>query len=267
MSNHQLKVNASLTDFPLLMPNDLVFRELKETGVDGLEVVLGIKTYFHFNHLISLSQKYELPIISLHQPVWGGLGLYFDKKFINYIPATLKRSITFHPLPRTSFYSKRAKRYFQKLAKLKNIHNFEVLLENLPQNYTNNFGFMNFLFSPSPDSQNFSKLSQIAEEFDFKLTYDTSHAHLAQPHRENDFKKILAKIANIHLSSFKGKKSHLPLDMGIFDTKGFLAYLRGEKYQGLITLEIYYPQLISLRKIDFESIKRSVKIVKEAWQK
>lgn len=266
MSNYQLKVNVSLTDFPLFIPRDLIFKELKEAGADGIEVVLGIKTYYHFNHLLSLSRKYNLPLFSLHQPIWSGLGLYFDRKFIKYVPKTLGKSITFHPLPRDPFYSKRLRDYFHSLAKIKNDYNFEILLENLPQNYTNNFGFMNRFFSSSPDSQDFLKLLQVAKEFDFKLTFDTSHAALVQPHRESYFEKIFSRIGNIHLSSFKEKKTHLPLDMGIFDTKGFLSYLRRKNYQGLVTLEIYYPQLVSLKTIDFKAIRKSIKIVKEIWQ-
>jgi len=80
-----MKINASLTDFPVYISLETFFKEFKKTGVDGLEVVGGYKNRWSFKRLFHLAEKYNLPITSFHQPIWSGVGAYFDENFFKNI--------------------------------------------------------------------------------------------------------------------------------------------------------------------------------------
>lgn len=93
------------------------------------------------------------------------------------------------------------------------------------------------------------------------MTLDTSHVFVTDPQNQEWFDEVYPLIKNVHLSSFKDNRDHLPLDMGNFDTIGFITELKKRQYKGLITLEICYPKKISLRDFDFEAIKRSIDLI------
>src|SRR5882724_3184958 len=114
-----LRISTSITDFaPLFFDLEYLFRGLCETGVDGVELVIGIKSRFRSSKLRELSRKYHLPITSIHQPAWGGLGLYFDEDFIDFAKAVGTNKIVFHPLPKVSLTDKRMRSYFRRLAQI-----------------------------------------------------------------------------------------------------------------------------------------------------
>src|SRR5258706_231998 len=57
-----MKVSASITDFPLHTSIETFFRELKNCGADGVELVLGAKSVWSFEKIKMLSKKYDLLI-------------------------------------------------------------------------------------------------------------------------------------------------------------------------------------------------------------
>lgn len=258
----KIKINSSISDFASLFNGpDYMFKGLKNAGVDGIELVIGLKSRWSTQHYKALSKRYSLPIVSLHQPIWSGLGWYFDENFIDIAKELNVKSVVFHPLPRIPFNTNRMQNYFRRLSKIQKERGIEILLENLPSKY--NVQLVNLFYPSNFQSGDMNSLLQVAKDFNFKLTLDIDHLHLPYPHKEAWFKRVLPKVANIHLSSFSIKKKHLPLYLGDFHAKEFLNFLEKEHYKGLLTFEIYYPNLINLLNYDFNVIKKSVDLIRK----
>ena len=260
-----MKISASITDFPIFSNVETFFKEFKNAGVDGIEIVLGAKTRPFMKRIIKLVQKYDLPITSVHQPSWSGVGLYFDEEFIKWAKAVGTTSIICHPLTFHSFDSQGMKNYFKRLSHWQEKHDVHILLENMPDDLAYH---KLHIFSKNPMEKHLEELAKAADTYGFLLTYDVSHTEYVKPQNEKIFQDIYSKIGNIHLSSFRGSKHHLPLDMGDLDAKGFLAYLQKRKYNGLITFEVYYPRLLLMvNNYDFSAIYDSVKIFRSLTDK
>jgi hypothetical protein len=63
------KISFSITDLPIISSIKELFALAKKIKVDGIEGVLGYKTYFAFDNLKTLSNQYNIPILSIHQPI------------------------------------------------------------------------------------------------------------------------------------------------------------------------------------------------------
>ncbi|SRR5258706_1973899 len=259
-----MKVSASITDFPLHTSIETFFRELKNCGADGVELVLGAKSVWSFEKIKMLSKKYDLPITSLHQSPWSGLGFFFEREFIKAIAVLEVKNIVFHPLAFASFNSTSMEKYFKKLDRLQSEFGIKVMLENMQ-----NVSVYRKLYNSAPDeSKHIEAVYDIAQKYNFLITFDTTHANFISPQEEIIFQKIYPKIGNIHLSSFGPKMEHLPLDEGVFDAKGFIKYLMQQNYGGLLTLEINYFLLERfVRPYDFMAIKKSIEIIRAVADK
>lgn len=256
-----MKVHASITDFPVFSQLETFFKKFKTAGVDGLELVLGVKSRFDFARIAYLSDKYDLPVASIHQPAWSGIGLYFDESFVEFAKKLGTRRIVFHPLAFQSFTSVSGKLYLEKLARLQEKHDVSVMLENMP----NDLVYAK-LHDGTPEHilHHLETINTIADTYGFLLTYDVSHAELTKPQDEKIFAKLFPKIGNIHASSFIPGKHHLPLGTGMLDTEGFVNFLEKKHYNGLFTLEVYYPKLgLIMNRYDFTAISQSVDVVKK----
>lgn len=253
------KIAASITDFPLQTSVETFFKRFKELNIDSIELVIGFKTLY-LSHMHALSKKYDLPITSLHQSYWSGLGFSSDEYFIREAKHYGITTFTFHPLTFLAFEDERMKRYFQQLQKLQKKYDVTICLENMPKEKV-----YEKLFNPpyaDMDAQ-LKKMYEIAKEYDLALTYDVSHTRFTHPQKHESFKNMFPRIQNIHLSSFHENNEHLPLDTGDFDAASFLTFLNKEKYNGLLTFEINYSlSKRILAPYDFSEIERSVKIVK-----
>lgn len=256
-----MNINVSVGDFsPLLRHPDYLFSGLQQTGVGGIELWLGVKSRWTPNYYASLSKKYQLPIISVHQPLWAMTGKYFDDGFFTTAKQLGVQAITCHPLPGYYLGSSQMNKYFAKLAQLQTQTGIQVLIENMP-----------------PRSR--SKILQLAEQrekiaapitqvythatpYGLGVTLDTDHVRVAKPHQEPWFTTVLPAVRNIHLSSFTSDKQHQPLDTGHLDTAGFLHHLKQSHYNGLITLEVSAPKAITLFQYDFDRIARSVELAR-----
>lgn len=257
---NSFQISASVTDFPLFLKLDTVFAGLKNAGVDGVELVIGIKSRWAEKRLKELSLKYELPIITMHQPIWSAISHFFDMKFVDMAVFLGVKEIVFHPLPFYSPDSKLMKDYFNTLLQIQQSYGIKILLENMPKKYGLKVGKYSI---PVQDNGYYSldRLRETAEKYNFGITYDVSHRMFSKPQDEESFQKLLERLGNVHLSSFDHRE-HLPLYMGKFDSVGFLNYLKEKDYKGHLTFEIFYPHSFYFTKYDFNSIKRSVEIVK-----
>lgn len=60
----KFKVSLSIFDFPIFMSLDELFARLKATGIDGVEVVPGVKTRWNLKNLKKLADKHACFLFS-----------------------------------------------------------------------------------------------------------------------------------------------------------------------------------------------------------
>ena len=256
-----MRITTSITDFaPLLGNLTYLFKGLQHTGVDGVELVLGVKSRWKIQEVQELSQRYKLPILSIHQPIWSGVGLYFDDGFMEYAKDLNVESVVCHPLPNISWENSSMQIYLKRLAKLQKKWGIPVLLENLPTEYNNKF--ISKIFIPHIETGDLKLLHTHAAAHQLNIAFDTDHFRKKYPPDNIAFHRIFPSIKNIHLSSFSKHERHLPLYLGELEVQRFIKFLLNHSYSGLLTLEIYYPKLINFLSYDFNAIKKSVDIVK-----
>lgn len=255
----QFHINVSITDMPVFCSLEYLFSGMKNAGVDGLEIVIGVKSRLALPHLQKLSEKYNLPIISFHQPPWSGLGWYLDEGFIREGKAIGVSQYTFHPLPRFSFADEQMKSYFSWISRMQEKYQISAHLENMQKVIRP--GFLSQLIPLHEQTTDYDAIIRIVKEYGLSMTFDTSHAYVISPQKQTWFAAIYPYIGNIHLSSFNDTTDHLPLHVGKFDNRGFLSELQKRQYKGLLTFEIFYPKL-PLWGYNFAAIKKSVEIVK-----
>lgn len=254
----QFEMSIAIGDFsPLLRGPEYLFRGLAETGASGIELWVGVKSRLTINRYRRLSEKYNLPITSLHQPLWAMTGLYFDEGFFKLAQILGVQHVTCHPLPGIALSNKRMQAYFRRLSSMQERIGIPILIENLPDQYRN--GLLHRFFPPASDSSDVLLLHEAISKFGLRMTLDTDHVHLPRPHKEPWFDVVFPEVGNIHLSSFGGGKRHLPLYLGDLETAMFVERLREKRYSGSITLEIAWPKSITMRDYDFEAIRRSIK--------
>jgi sugar phosphate isomerase/epimerase len=258
----KFKISVSLTDFPLFRSWGYLFRNLKDSGIDGIELVPGVKSRLQLDNIKHTADKYGIPILSVHQPPWSVLGIAFDTSVIVQVRNLGIKHITFHPPFRSAFSDTGMNLFLQRLAYIKKRYQMTVQLENMPKKVR--MPVLKDILKYHSDTKDPVKVYKAVKKYSLYMTFDTSHAISKQPHKEEWFSTIYPAISNIHLSSFTAQKDHLPLHMGDFDTKSFIRSLKRNHYEGLITLEIHYPKMISYRTYDFENIKKSVDIIKNA---
>ena len=260
---HQLQITVSIGDFsPLFRKPEFLFRGLENTGIDGIELWVGMKSRWTTVHYTKLAKQYGLPIVSLHQPLWAMTGLYFDEDFFRLGQKLRVQHITCHPLPGISLTSKRMREYFKRLAAIQERIGIPILIENLPQAYRN--GLLHHFFPPASDTADVLRICAAASEFGLGITLDTDHVYLPDPHSQAWFKEVLPRVGNIHLSSFAKGRRHLPPYLGDLQATEFVDYLHTQKYAQTVTLEIGWPKAITTLDYDFETVRKSVAFLRKA---
>lgn len=260
--NRQIAINVSIGDFsPLLRRPEYVFKGLRATGVTGIELWIGAKSRWTPAYYERLSQKYELPIVSLHQPLWAMTGMYFDAGFFTVAQKFGVQSITCHPLPGQSVHSARMHAYFKRLATIQAQIDIPILVENMPTVYRN--GLLRHFFPLDIQATNVMELHKAASQFGLGITLDTDHAQVPDLHRQDWLSEVLPEIRNVHLSSFSDNRRHLPLYRGDLQVAAFIKYLQNKNYRHQITLEIGSEHQIPLINFNFDDIKKSVEIIRQ----
>ncbi len=260
----RLQVYCSINDFaPLFYDLEYIFSRLKEVGIDGVEMLVGVKSRWSPKKIINLSHKYDLPVASIHQPFWSVLGIFEDIGFVDFAASIGVKNIVFHPLPRISFSSFKMRSYLEKISMLQAERGMCFMLENMPFSY--NIPALKHFFPLSNETADIEKIFDITKAYNLSMALDTDHLRIRRPHLEQWYSKIFPRIRNIHLSSFAEGKKHLPLHLGDFDSHSFVDDLCMRGYSGNITLEISYPRLIQPFSLDFESIRKSVKIIRDSY--
>lgn len=256
-----MNVSVSISDLPLLQNLDYLFSGLKLAGADGLEIVTGVKSRWSWKRLEELTKEFDLPVTSAHQPPWSAINLYFDERYIKHAVNIGIRNFVYHPLPKYSFSDEKMKLYAQRLSELKQRYNVNIMLENMPSTYRRSFASQ--VMPLHPDTIQPEKFVQFLDTYDLNFNLDISHAFLPEPQKTKWFDDLFPRLKNIHLSSFRKDRDHLPLYLGEFKMKEFIKELQKRNYKGLITLEIFYPRMLRVNAYDFDAIKRSIALIKE----
>ena len=254
-----MNVNVSIGDFsPLLRSPEYLFKGLSQTGADGIELWIGMKSRWTPEHYLRLSKKYNLPIVSVHQPLWAMTGLIFDEGFFTVAQRLGVQYVTCHPLPGHNLAEAHMKEYFERLADIQKRTGMHILIENMPQQNRNKL--LNYVAPLKGLAAPVSEVYKYTAPHGLNLTIDTDHIHTPKPQDEPWFDEVFPAIQNIHLSSFDGDNRHLPLDTGMLDTSGFMRCLKEKHYAGLLTLEVCAPKSITMIGYTFDDIRRSVSL-------
>lgn len=256
-----MKISVSVTDSPVLRSLENQFAGIKKIGADGVEITPGVKSRWSFKKVKELADKYGLSITAIHQPLWSIIGIWFDEGFIKEGVKIGVKNFVFHPPSKLLFGDKRMTKFFKKLSELQVKYGVNLLLENMAWAVRPKL-LRKYLPYPleTCDPQ---QVYEAVKGFGLGVTLDTSHAFTPKPHLQAWFSNIFPAIKNIHLSSFAKGRDHLPLDIGDLDTTGLIKELRRRNYQGLITLEIFYPNKVSMKSYDFDAIKRSIELIRK----
>jgi len=188
------------------------------------------------------------------------LGFWLDEGFMKLARDLEVKGVVIHPRAFVSLRGKISKVYLETFARWQDKYKMQVMLENAPALW--NIKIMDLLFHMPEDAVSLKYISQKAKDYGFLINYDTAHGSLPQPEKNKIFQSIFPQIGGIHLSSFTKHVDHLPLDQGLFNTRTFIQYLYKKSYKGLITFEIFYPKQIQFSNYNFDSIKKSILLVK-----
>lgn len=257
------KISISVIDVPVFSSTEDYFRLARELDVDGIEFVLGYKTYFSFGSWKDLSRVYKIPILSIHQPVAFILKNKWDE-FPFKVAQYFQAKYIAHPLNMLSLNHKKARIFFLWLKMMKEKYKIQILIENMPKK----FGIFRMNLKLDPSTSSLSKLSKVCKEYGFGFTLDTTHLAIKDPTKAEGYKAIQQYMQNVHLSDFKEGKMHLPLGTGELETQSFLKNLQNYQYDGIVTLEVFgdvdFSWLIS-KKI-FKNIKDFVNFIRKSCQ-
>jgi len=255
------KLSFSVADIPLGIAIEEYFLLANHLKVDGLELVVGWKTRWAMKKIKRLSNRYNVPILSIHQPPWSIAGFAQDEGAFRFAQE-FNSVFVAHPIVVQPINSPKAKEYFAWLTKMRKKYDIEILIENM----TNIYQLMPLLHYVSrkhhDSATSLLSFEKICKKYGFGFTLDISHLMEKEPQNAKGFKELLPYLKNIHLSDYTAKKEHMGLGDGNLDYDSFLKYLKKIKYDGLINLELC-PRILNAREKYYKDITNSVKIVKK----
>lgn len=225
----------------------------KKLGFDGIEYTATIPELFtNSKKILSLSDKYEVPVISVHAPPHMVLytpEITFEKLCKMYKTFPDCKVFNFHlsgfvnPLHITDTYFKKFLTYIQK-------NNIPLSLESNPKM----FGLHHYpKITWEPDL-----FAEYCIANGLAITFDTSHI----AHWKHDvitfFKKYHKHIKLIHLSDYAGTTQHLPLGEGELPLKELFQEIKKVKYNHEITFEIKSFPNQATKEEKIKAIQKSI---------
>lgn len=236
-----------------------LFSLIKDMGFDGIDYLTHIKDFYRTpKKILRLSESYNLPILSLHQP----------KAFIPYHPKIFFRKmirlLEIFPSVQVSNYhlsgfinllrkKPSAVSHFIQLAKK---HQAVVSFESNPHVLTSLQIYPKETYDPT-------LFAQFCLKNSLPITVDTSHIADNGYNVARFFRKYSASIAMIHLSDFYDNIQHLPLGVGELPLGELFREIKKVSWSGVIVFEIKrFPGAIS----PFEKaqhLKKSLDLVRK----
>jgi len=220
-------------------PLDLIFSQIKQAGVDGLELISPpFISEENIKKIKSISQKYNLEIFSIHQPHDTALNITLNEieQLCSIARGFLAHVVVLHV---NALGNKLLdKNFIEELKKLQNKYLVTFGIENMPKSP--------FTFAKKMYQEN--EFSAAVNQAGLSITLDTTHVGQVGGDIVSFYAKNKEKIINIHISDYRKSwlnrilfitnGTHLSLTDGELPIAKFLKTLNENNYQGLITMEI-----------------------------
>lgn len=220
------------------LPLETVFELARDTGFDGMEVIINHDFQFQDNVALLRNLQQILPICSLHAPFmeldgWG------DK--IYQLRRTCKLAIdagvpliNFHP-PCWLTFEFKFWHWFNNIADFQQeLGNDQVVItiENMPA--TGPFGSNPYLLAKT------DRMIEFMQANNLFMTFDTAHMGSSKADFLHDFHRFYdsGKMRNIHFSDYGYGREHLLPGHGVLPLTRFLNHLRETRYNNTLTLEL-----------------------------
>ncbi|MCL4460071.1 MAG: sugar phosphate isomerase/epimerase [Chloroflexi bacterium] len=246
-----MRLSFSSTMF-LHRPLDRSFSWAAALGFDGLELIVTSEVRTKGNDYLSqLSERYKLPVLSVHEPIYHPRTWLrdYERHYRQVIDIALDlphcEVVVFHKPILRSLTDATGKCYLRLLEECRNRlarNHIRLTIEN---------GFVG-----KPDNDGFvltdlNELKQFVEEWNLQVTLDTSHAGDSRYGILAAYTIFQGHIGNIHLSDLRPLpallnrglfrpifKHHQIPGQGILPLTELLRVLANDSYGGPITLEI-----------------------------
>lgn len=253
------KISLSVADIPIGVTYESLFKAGAENGADGVELVLGWRTRFDMSLINRLSDKYRLPVLSVHEPFWGMFNLLREEGSMA-VAGRMGVPYVIHPPLTRNIESETTQTTLGKIADMAKKTGVRVLLENMPAHVP--IEFIDRIWPTDESVVGLTNIHRNAKRFNFGVTFDTSHWRKKNPALEDEYRQILPEVENIHISDFKGRAiEHLALGDGEMDCREYLKSIKGE-YDRLVTLELS-PRWTYPKEKYVEETARSLKLIME----
>jgi sugar phosphate isomerase/epimerase len=223
------------------------FRLVSEAGFDGVELVLGPEVMLRgASHVRQLSQRYGLPILSIHPPIVRYPGQGHPAHLLPQLIALAEKVncdlIVLHTPKTARVEDARWQLFRQVLLHERAGTGVRVSLEN------------GGIFRSSDRRyllHDLRRLRAFADRHDLPLTFDTSHAGTSDRELIEAYAAVNGRVVNVHLSDLAQKplfpdwpplytffRHHqLPGD-GVLPLAEFVCVLVASGYSGPVTLEV-----------------------------
>lgn len=220
-----------------------VFQIARAAGFDGIELLIARgNCNTKSEHIQELTDRYELPVLSLHSPfiVCDGWGDFWDR-VRRSLTMALELSIplvNFHP-PSGFVLRHHLNDELAEHIKIYRdmIHGSDIVLtiENLPTIRTLRKFFINRLLLRA--TNNMYQVAEFARDNHIHVTFDTTHIGASGVDLLEAYAVFRDRIENIHFSDYDGRWQHLLPGTGYLPLVEFLAQVKADGYDGAITLE------------------------------
>lgn len=220
------------------LPLETVFELARDTGFDGMEVI--INHDFQFQDNVALLRKLQqiLPICSLHAPFleldgWGDK-IYQLRRTCKLALDTGVPLINFHPpcwlVGEFKFWL-----WFNRIADFQRElgdNQLLITVENMPA--SGPFGVNPNILAKT------GRMIDFMQEHNLFLTFDTAHMGSSKADFLHDFHLFYdsGKMRNIHFSDYGYGREHLLPGHGVLPLTRFLNHLRETRYNDTLTLEL-----------------------------
>lgn len=220
-----------------------IFRIAKEAGFDGVELLISQSNCnVGIDYIQKLSDKYEIPILSLHSPFiacdgWGG---FWDRVHRSLVIATQLSIplVNFHPpsglMPRHRLNNELSE-HVQIYRDILKDSGATLTIENLPTVRTFRISLVNWLLPRL--ANNMYQIADFAADNEIHVTFDTTHVGTTGVDLLEAYTVFRDRIVNIHLSDYDGRSQHLLPGTGYLPLERLLTQIKRDGYDGIITLE------------------------------
>ena len=213
-----------------------IFSLAKRAGFDGIELLIDRnKSNIKPRRIRDLSERYEIPILSIHSPfvMCDGWGNFWDsiQKTLDFAVELSIPLMNFHPpysvltiYRLNSNFLDRVKSYRE----MANRNDIILTVENLP---------IKLYFARIFSRKSTYKLAEFIKDSNIFLTFDTTHFATMGADILQAYALFGERVANVHFSDYDGRAQHLLPGNGYLPLKELLRKISEDGRRSIITLE------------------------------